>query len=790
MQRSGKFAKSLMLAVACLSLVLVPLTPVCATEWVQIGFTGMPVGKVAVSPDNPDRIFAVSGTTVYRSTDGGAGFDSVYANPNGYDFTDLRISPVSPDFILVGDEGNVLGSNAHVFYSINGGDNWSQFDFSYYTVQEIAPDPVVASTFYVTTREGAYKRDELIEPNGGNSIVVCPTNNQLLFLGVGSTLGMGISTDAGASWQYYGEGLPLVGTTMVNQIALHPNDCSKIVVLLQTQTNPSIHLGYYSDDGGLTYTDVDWEFKQASEALIDPTVGTGGTVFASSLEGVFRFPLDFMQWSDLSAGLSGASLDVNGLTGLDGEVLYAGTGDGLWRLDYLPALSIAARMFDDSAGNADGKPDGGEQIAVSIYLYNTLFQAAGLTGTIATTDPNVTIDDPDASFPDIPALATLSNGADPFLVTLNSEVPHAERIPFDLYLTSNAGGFNDTLAFDIFPARSVVLIVDDDEGQTYERYYVSTLDTLDMTDSLRNVYDSWDVKRYGPVDGLFRAPWSHEPVIWFTGDADVTTHTLLPDDQTAVMAFLDAGNNLLLTGKNIAEDLAGSEFLTGYLGIDWVANHSDAILNGVRGDPVGGRLPGILTQGTMGANNQGSTRDELSITLSDIVEPCIMYDTTAATIAGVRIEKGSGRCVFLGFGFEAVNNANSPNYVTRKDMMLAILEWLEVPTGIEDGSGEPTGSLPRVMALEQNYPNPFNPETSISFTVPGGEGDAAPVRLVVYSMRGKLVRTLVDRALGAGRHMVTWNGRDEHGQEVSSGMYFYKLESGEEMVVRKMVVLR
>jgi hypothetical protein len=167
-----------------------------------------------------------------------------------------------------------------------------------------------------------------------------------------------------------------------------------------------------------------------------------------------------------------------------------------------------------------------------------------------------------------------------------------------------------------------------------------------------------------------------------------------------------------------------------------------------------------------------------------------MYDTTAATIGGMRVEKGAARCIFLGFGFEAVNNANNPAFVKRTDMMLAMLTYLRHPTAIGDGPADPAGSLPRVMALEQNYPNPFNPETSISFSVPGNEKEVTAVRLSVYNMRGRLVKMLIDRKVEAGRHTVVWDGRDETGRQVSSGIYLYRLDAGDEVAVRKMVVLK
>jgi len=96
--------------------------------------------------------------------------------------------------------------------------------------------------------------------------------------------------------------------------------------------------------------------------------------------------------------------------------------------------------------------------------------------------------------------------------------------------------------------------------------------------------------------------------------------------------------------------------------------------------------------------------------------------------------------------------------------------------------------------LHQNYPNPFNPATTISFEVPGASGaegsGAAPVRLAIYDVRGRLVRTLVSGALSPGPHRVTWDGTSDGGRAVSSGVYFYRISSLGWVQTRKMALLR
>jgi flagellar hook assembly protein FlgD len=64
------------------------------------------------------------------------------------------------------------------------------------------------------------------------------------------------------------------------------------------------------------------------------------------------------------------------------------------------------------------------------------------------------------------------------------------------------------------------------------------------------------------------------------------------------------------------------------------------------------------------------------------------------------------------------------------------------------------------------------------------------VSAAVYDIRGRLVRVLVDRPIGAGRHTVHWDGKDEHGDRVASGVYFVRLDVGSESEVRKLTILR
>lgn len=93
--------------------------------------------------------------------------------------------------------------------------------------------------------------------------------------------------------------------------------------------------------------------------------------------------------------------------------------------------------------------------------------------------------------------------------------------------------------------------------------------------------------------------------------------------------------------------------------------------------------------------------------------------------------------------------------------------------------------VPTVYALAQNYPNPFNPVTRIRFELPA----ASKAELRVFDVSGRVVKTLVDLPMDAGQHTVVWNGRSDAGRSVASGIYFYRLEAGDFVATRKMVLL-
>ncbi len=101
--------------------------------------------------------------------------------------------------------------------------------------------------------------------------------------------------------------------------------------------------------------------------------------------------------------------------------------------------------------------------------------------------------------------------------------------------------------------------------------------------------------------------------------------------------------------------------------------------------------------------------------------------------------------------------------------------------GVKDEKG-----LPVSYELLQNFPNPFNPSTTINYSVP----QHSDVSLVIYNILGSKIRTLVNNSQAQGNYSVVWNGKDDFGNSVSSGIYFYALKAGDISFVKKMILMK
>ncbi|MDI6778679.1 MAG: T9SS type A sorting domain-containing protein, partial [Bacteroidota bacterium] len=106
--------------------------------------------------------------------------------------------------------------------------------------------------------------------------------------------------------------------------------------------------------------------------------------------------------------------------------------------------------------------------------------------------------------------------------------------------------------------------------------------------------------------------------------------------------------------------------------------------------------------------------------------------------------------------------------------------------GLITGVVEIDSKVPEKFSVSQNYPNPFNPSTSIRYSLPASSN----VKLIVFDITGNKVAELVNSDQAPGTYEATWNGRNDMGLDVSSGVYFYRLKCGNFTETKKLLLMK
>jgi hypothetical protein len=302
-----------------------------------------------------------------------------------------------------------------------------------------------------------------------------------------------------------------------------------------------------------------------------------------------------------------------------------------------------------------------------------------------------------------------------------------------------------TIALVTQPAH--VMVVNNDPAADYARYYTTTLDTLGHT------HFTWERASAGPPDwGLvnrLRTP----TVIYYSGDA--VTSTVPAEDRDSLLALSAHGINLLLTGQDVCEELAGTRFLEDLCGVSFDSSGWTRFFAfGNRADSLGATIGVTATAGGDGANNQTS-RDVLG-PMRNGASVLMVYDTVSNVGAAIRRpDHATGtRTITLGYGFESVNQPTSrPGFLTRVQLMDRFLDWFGIATGVAEPGNH--GPVDRLLYAR---PNPFRDRVHLGL----GPGRDRPRVITIYDATGRAVTRLP-----INREETTWDAR-----AVPVGIYF------------------
>jgi hypothetical protein len=295
-------------------------------------------------------------------------------------------------------------------------------------------------------------------------------------------------------------------------------------------------------------------------------------------------------------------------------------------------------------------------------------------------------------------------------------------------------------------------------------------------------------------------------IIWASGDlrrGAITdgTGSAKADDAALLLAFLDElseSGGVYFSGDHLAEEwngLAGTLALGGaYIPHTLVGADHGAVGLGLSPRVIG--EPASCFDHVTGPDSifvAGGCPPQRRFDVLAAVGPStqeMRYDgggpgNNGAVIANSTVNGNSATVgvVLSGFSFDAIRDDVADGSVARHEHLRDILDWLG------DAPPDPTNAGPGAhsYALAQNVPNPFNPVTTIEYSL------ASPgrVTLRIYNVAGQLIRTLVgDEQRPAGFSNARWDGRNDAGTAVASGVYFYRLIAGSFVETRKMVLLK
>lgn len=167
--------------------------------------------------------------------------------------------------------------------------------------------------------------------------------------------------------------------------------------------------------------------------------------------------------------------------------------------------------------------------------------------------------------------------------------------------------------------------------------------------------------------------------------------------------------------------------------------------------------------------------DTLAMLLPPVGQPTVSVNDSSVTLL-------QAQAAYNYFFVEEDRSLGIHNPQYAYSVLAVTLQKLNPTTGIKLIDN----TVPQAYTLDQNYPNPFNPTTTIKYTIPK-EGN---VKIEVYDITGRLVNTLVNSSMNSGTYSVTWDGKNSSGMSVGSGIYLYRIQAGDFVSVKKMVMLK
>ncbi|MCK4653896.1 MAG: S8 family peptidase [Candidatus Cloacimonetes bacterium] len=252
-------------------------------------------------------------------------------------------------------------------------------------------------------------------------------------------------------------------------------------------------------------------------------------------------------------------------------------------------------------------------------------------------------------------------------------------------------------------------------------------------------------------------------------------YTILSDNMAeSIISYLENGGKIYLeSGDAFGWDQLGNTILWNVFGIESTIDGTTNIITHLEG------FSETITEGMLftGSNQLYNTWIDLFTPNTFGSEAFIESDYGCVAIQN---EGSFGQKTFC-FSYALAELIDGEFPSTRENLLAELTNFFDLtPLGADDDL------ISLITKLNQNYPNPFNPTTTINYSLK----ENSKVSLNVYNIKGQKVKTLLNENLEAGNHTVIWNGVDNNGKSVSSGIYFYKLKTETHEEAKKMILMK
>ena len=770
--------------------------------WKQLGPSniGGRVRALVVSPTDPNTVYigSVSGG-VWKTTNGGLSWNSLDNNMSNLAVCSLVIDPKNQNIIYAGTGEGLLNSDAMqgagIFKSTDAGNTWVQLsstaDSNFYFVNRLAIDSIT-DNIYAATRYGLF-----MSTDGGNSffqkvsfaqlgntgtcldIAISYTTPTTIYATFGEFIQSQIwrSIDGGSTFHFNyktpGTGRIEMATSSSNPKVAYASFMNmynyEIYYIKQTtdggNTWADDSVPQYSSEGPFTYTANQGWYNNS--VTVDPD--SASTMFVAGID-VWKSTDSAKTWTpktsayDTTVNLPNVHADIHTMVFApsDHNVIYLGCDGGVF--------------VSRTRGNTWNAINNNLFIT---QFYSCAFSPTGTTYYGGTQDNYTLKSEGTANWQQI-----LPGDGGEVSVDYNNPQNVYGELPFFTFVKSTDGGNTFNYAMDGIPQS--------DSYQVSDR--TSFITPVVMDPNNPNILVAGTFQVYMTTNGA--SNWLGISLD-LTGDGPGAFGNYI-----TALTIAKGNSNVIYAGCSNGKVWVTQDALDG---INSVWNEIDKTLpdawcTSLTTEPDN---PGIIFATFSGylqgdkvykSTNYGQSWVNISGDLPNIpvtsllVNPNYFQNLILGTDLGIFSSSNGG----INWVLDNKGMSNVPvsemHYRVSDNTIFAATHGrglFSASLSITNVSNE-NNKLPNSFALLQNYPNPFNPSTTIKYSLPENKN----IKITVYDINGNEIKTLVSGSIEAGEHSVTWNGKNNFGTQVASGIYFYSLVADGFIQTKKLVLLK